>query len=318
MSERPSTLLEAIIARFRDSFGDEFRTDELMGRYTTSGLGGPADFFVTVHSAEQLMEAVMLARKQHIRFWVLGGGSNVLVADAGIRGLVIRNRAREVHFHHNGIGVVLRAESGVNFASLARQSASRGLAGLEWAAGVPGTVGGAVVNNAGTHEGDVAHSLRLATILDSDMQVRDFTPDQLGYQYRSSTLKRSHRGPGDSDRVVLAAEFHLKPAPVDELEAKLATLTERRKNTQPPGASMGCMFKNPAGDHAGRLLDEAGLKGTRMGGAVISPVHANFFVNEKEATAEDVRRLMARAWHVVKEKYDVELEPEVELIGDWG
>ncbi len=314
---RPRTVLDAIVARFRESFGDEFRRNEPLSRHTTSRLGGPADFFVTVHSASELAEAVALASRQHIPYWVLGAGSNVLVSDSGMRGLVIRNQARSISFRHNGQGVILQVESGANISSLARQCASRGLAGLSWAAGIPGTVGGAVVGNAGAHGGDVASTLRSVTILDADLQVRDYLVGDMEYGYRSSALKQAHMGQGETSRVVLMAEFNPQPAPVDELGAKVADIVKHRKETQPPGASMGCMFKNPPQDHAGRLMDQAGLKGTRIGGAQISPVHANFFLGDESATAEDVRQLMAMAWHAVKDAFDVALEPEVELIGDW-
>jgi UDP-N-acetylmuramate dehydrogenase len=304
-------------ARFRESFGDAFRLNEPLSRHTTVGLGGPADFFVTVQSVDELMEAVTLAARQHIPYWVLGAGSNVLVSDAGMRGLVIRNHARSVTFRHDGRGVVLAAESGANLSSLARQCASRGLAGLEWAAGIPGTVGGAVVGNAGAHGGDMAGSLRMANILDTDLKVCDYSVEEMGLGYRSSALKRPQTGQGVSGRVVLAAEFSLRPASVEELEARVEEIVAHRQRTQPAGASMGCMFKNPAGDYAGRLLDQAGLKGARVGGARISPVHANFFVVDESATAEDVRQLMAQAWHSLKDRFGVSLEPEVELIGDW-
>ncbi len=314
---RPRTLLDAIIARFQESFGDAFRQDVALSRYTTSGLGGPADFFVTVRSVEEIIEAVSLARRQHIPYWVLGDGSNVLVSDLGMRGLVIRNRAKAVGFRHNGTGVVVQADSGVNLSSLARRCASRGLDGLTWASGIPGTVGGAVVGNAGAHSGDVAGSLRQVSILDSDLQIRDYRAEEMEYSYRSSVLKASHTGQGETDRVILTAEFNLSPASTSGLERRMAEIVEHRKETQPPGASMGCMFKNPPGDHAGRLMDEAELKGLRIGGAQISPVHANFIISDAETAAEDVRQLMAEAWHTVKDRFGVALEPEVELIGDW-
>lgn len=317
LDRKQRTVYEAIVARFRESFGDSFDVDQPLARYTTAGIGGPADFLVTVRTAEELCEAVILAVRQHIPYWILGAGSNVLVSDTGIRGLVIRNKARQVHYRHNGLGVVLRAESGANLSSLARQSASRGLAGLEWAVGIPGSVGGAVVGNAGAHGSDMARSLRMVTILDMDLKVRDYRPEELGFAYRNSTLKTAHTGEGESSRAALAAEFKLQPSSAEGLETRVAEIVAHRKRSQPPGASMGCMFKNPEGDHAGRLMDEAGLKGTRIGGAEISSVHANFFVNHGDATAEDVRLLMAEAWHIVKDRFDVELEPEVELIGDW-
>lgn len=315
--KRPRTVLEAIIARFRESFDDAFRLNEPLSRYTTVGLGGPADFLLTVRSAAELTEAVTLAARQNIPYWVLGDGSNVLVADSGVRGLVIRNRAVSVTFRHNGLGVILRAESGANLSSLARRCASRGLAGLGWAAGIPGSVGGAVVGNAGAHNGDVASSLRSATVLDRDLQTRNYLASELGFGYRSSVLKRAHTGQGESDRVVLTADFELRPTSVEELEAQIAQFMEHRKQTQPAGASMGCMFKNPPDDYAGRLIDQAGMKEASVGGARISPVHANFVINEGAATAEDVRQLMARAWHAVRENFGIELEPEIELIGDW-
>ena len=317
LKQKPRTVLDAIIARFQESFGEAFRQDVQLSRYTTAGLGGPADFHVTVRSANEMVEAVTLARRQHIPCWVLGDGSNVLVSDLGMRGLVIRNKAKAIAFRHNGLGVVVRAESGVNLSGLARRCASRGLDGLTWAAGIPGTVGGAVVGNAGAHGSDVANSLRQASILDADLQVRDCPAAEMKYGYRSSALKAAHTGQGETDRVVLAAEFNLRPASTAELELRMTEIVEHRKRTQPPGASMGCMFKNPPGDHAGRLMDEANLKGVRIGGAQISTAHANFFVNDDEATAEDVRKLMAEAWHAVKDRFGIALEPEVELIGDW-
>jgi UDP-N-acetylmuramate dehydrogenase len=318
IDHRQRTLHEAIVARFRESFGDTFQVDQPLSRYTTAGIGGPADFLVTVRTAEELSEAVSLAVRQHIPYWILGSGSNVLVSDTGMRGLVIRNRAQQIHYRHDGLGVILRAESGANLSGLARQSVSRGLAGLVWAVGIPGSVGGAVVGNAGAHGSDTARSLRMATILDADLRARDYRPEEMGFAYRSSALKRAHTGHGESGRVVLAAEFKLQSARVEELEARVAEIVAHRTQSQPPGASMGCMFKNPEGDHAGRLMDQAGLKGLRIGGAEISSVHANFFVNHGGASAEDVRRLMAEAWHSVKDRFGVELEPEVELIGDWG
>ncbi len=317
VTDRPRTLLDAIVARFRESFGDEFLLDEPLSRHTSSGLGGPADVFVTVRSVEGLVEAATLAARQAIPFWVLGAGSNVLVSDAGIRGLVIRNRAQGVTFRHDGLGVIAQAESGASLSALVRQCASRGLAGLAWAAGIPGTVGGAVVGNAGAHGSDVASSLRMVRILDADFQARDYEAEQMGFCYRDSALRQGHTGQGHSSRVVLETEFQLRPGSAGEVEAEVARIMTDRKQTQPAGASMGCMFKNPPGDSAGRLMDQAGLKSLRIGGVQVSPIHANFFVATEGATAEEVKKLMAESWYRVRDHCDVELEPEVELIGDW-
>jgi len=197
---------------------------------------------------------------------------------------------------------------------MARQCARRGLSGLEWAAGVPGTVGGAVFGNAGAHGSDVAGTLQMAEILHRRMHgaVRENWPlEDLEFEYRSSVFKRN---PGDV--VILAAQFKLLPGEPDKIQAQMDENAAYRRKTQPSGASMGSMFKNPQGDYAGRLIEAAGLKGTCIGGAEISTVHANFFVNHEDATATDVIKLIRLAQETVIEKFDVELELEIELVGE--
>jgi UDP-N-acetylmuramate dehydrogenase len=196
--------------------------------------------------------------------------------------------------------------------TLARQCIFRGASGLEWAVTVPGTVGGAVFGNAGAHGSEVATNLRLATILQGNGEIRDWSRDDLKLSYRKSALKNGHKG------VVLAAEFELKRGDSEEMQAKVETFVSHRKRTQPPGASIGSMFKNPPGDYAGRLIEAVGLKRARVGGAEISPVHANFFVNRGSAKARDVYTLIALAQSKVREMFGVELELEIELVGDWG
>ena len=302
--------------RFRQAFGDAFQVDVRMSRYTSARVGGPADMFVTVHSASELQTAAELAYTSHVRYMVLGGGSNILVADAGLRGLVIMNRARAVNFRNTGVSVVCTVESGMNLSSLARQCIAKGLGGLEWAVSVPGTVGGAVVGNAGAHGGDMADNLVAATIWEPGLGTRIYSNEEMAYDYRDSVLKREQEQYRPR-RVVLSAELALTPEPVDVLIARADGFTAHRKQTQPGGASMGSMFKNPEHYYAGYLIDAAGLKGFRSGDAYISEKHANFFVNEGEATAEDVRALIAEAWNTVREQFGVELELEVELVGDW-
>jgi UDP-N-acetylmuramate dehydrogenase len=293
---------------------------EPMSRHTTLRIGGPADLFVPIASADALRDVILLARKQGVPHIVLGAGSNVLVSDAGFRGLVILNKARRVDFETvHAPAPRVQAESGVILPSLARECIGRGLAGLEWAVGVPGTVGGAVVGNAGAHGGDIAQSLVSAKILDSDGNVRDWPAQELQFAYRTSRLKLQAAHPESllSRPVVLAAEFELKQATRQELEAKAAELTEKRKRTQPPGASAGSMFKNPPGDYAGRLIEAAGLKGARVGEAEISPVHANFIVNWGAASAADVYALICRAREKVAAQFGVTLELEIQLVGEW-
>jgi UDP-N-acetylmuramate dehydrogenase len=241
----------------------------------------------------------------------LGAGSNVLVSDAGVSGLVVINRAREIVFEQDQR---VYAEAGANLSSLARKCIARGLAGLEWAISVPGTVGGAVVGNAGAHGGDIARDLESATLLALDGAIVEWPVEAFEYDYRDSALKRyaQHERP-----VVLAALFALEQGDPAEMSVQAAAYAARRKATQPPGASMGSMFKNPPGDHAGRLIEAVGLKGTHVGGAQISPIHANFFVNSGGATAADVKSLIDLAQRRVFDRFGVELALEIELLGDW-
>lgn len=311
-----TSVKKSVRERFRQFFGDEYKEDVALSRYTSARVGGPADIFVTVRNVTQLQTAVEMAYAQNVPYTILGGGSNVLVADAGIRGLVILNRARSFKFRNNGFSVVCTVESGMNLSSLARQCIAKGLGGLEWAVSVPGTVGGAVVGNAGAHGGDMADTLIAATVWEPGHGTRIYSNQEMEYAYRDSVLKRE-QGEGEPRRVVLSAELGLKTEEVDVLMARADGFTAHRKQTQPTGASMGSMFKNPEHYYAGYLIDAAGLKGFRSGDASISEKHANFFVNEGNATAEDVRSLIAEAWNTVREQFSVELELEVELIGDW-
>jgi len=213
---------------------------------------------------------------------------------------------------HEGSSPSVWAESGAGLGSLARQAARKGLGGLEWAAGVPGTLGGAVAGNAGAHGGDVAARLQLATILHREKGRQDWTPADLGFAYRESWLKRN---PGQG--VVLSAQLALVPRPEAEIRAEMDTFQAYRRLTQPPGASMGSMFKNPANNSAGRLIEQAGLKGKRIGNAQISPLHGNFFLNLGEARAADVYALIQEARQAVLKTAGIELELEVQLVGEW-
>lgn len=305
-----------LYTQFNEIFGDQFQLNVSLSRYTSARVGGPAEMFVTVKNGAELQTAVELAYTQHIPYFILGGGSNVLVADTGVSGLIIMNKARAVTYRHTGAGVVCTAESGMNLSSLARQCIAKGLGGLEWAVSVPGTVGGAVVGNSGAHGGDMNSTLRAATIWEPGHGPRIHSKEELLYDYRDSTLKQeqAHAAPR---RVVLSAELELAPEPVAVLMARADGFTAHRKQTQPAGASVGSMFKNPPNYYAGYLIEAAGLKGFRIGGSHISEKHANFFVNDNDATAEDIRALLAEAWNSVREQFGVEMELEVELVGDW-
>lgn len=296
----------------RQTFGDAMRTDVSLAPYTSARIGGAADVLIEVRSAVELAEAVRGLWKRGLAFRMLGGGSNVLVADAGVREVVLLNRARSKRFEQADSGPLVWAESGASLGTIARQAAERGWSGMEWAAGVPGTLGGAIVGNAGAHGGDMAGSLIMAEILQQDGRQESWPVERLDYGYRSSVLKRN---PGP---VVLAGTLSLAPSTQEACKARMREFSAQRERTQPPGASMGSMFKNPAGDYAGRLLDEAGLKGLRIGNASISSKHANFFMNEGSASAQDVLSLIEAARQRVKDEFGVTLELEIELVGDWG
>ncbi len=290
--------------------GDKVKENVSLAPYTSARIGGPADILITAESAEELARIVKLLHKHEIDYLMLGGGSNVLVSDRGVRGVVVLNRARGVRFHNGGEPSVT-VESGVIFSNLANRCASRGLAGLEWAATVPGTIGGAVYGNAGAFGGDMAGNLIWAELLTENGREK-FTAEQMGYGYRTSILKRA-----ELDAVVLAAELRLREASKEEAMTNIEQFSAHRKATQPPGASMGSMFKNPSGDYAGRLIEAAGLKGSRVGNAEISPLHGNFFINHGTTRADDIRALIELVIKTVKESQGVELELEIELVGDW-
>ena len=297
----------------RAEFGERIQFDAELARYTAARIGGPADALLTVESAAELARAVGFVWEEGFPFYVLGAGSNVLVSDLGIRGVVILNKAREIRFLTDEVPPQVWAESGANFGVIARMAAQRGLSGLEWAAGIPGTVGGAVFGNAGAHGGDMAGNLVWADLVVRGKGVQRWQLEKMDYAYRTSALKRS---PGSA--VVIAAQMKLETAAKEEIEARMEQYLNHRKKTQPPGASMGSMFKNPPGDYSGRLIEAAGLKGTSVGEAEISSLHANFFVNRGRASAADVRELIELAHSTVAEKFGVDLELEIELLGEWN
>jgi UDP-N-acetylmuramate dehydrogenase len=303
--------MTAPVDLLRARLGDTVKENVPLAPYTSARIGGPADIFITADTAAELIRVVSLLWKLGLPFTILGGGSNVLVSDKGVRGVVVMNRAKGVKFHA-GDQPSVTAESGVVFSNLANRCASRGLTDLEWAATVPGTVGGAVYGNAGAFGGDMAGNLISAELLTGKGRER-FSVEQMGYGYRTSVLKR-----GEIKGIILSAELGLHNSTKDDVTVKIQQFSAHRKATQPPGASMGSMFKNPPGDYAGRLIDASGLKGTRIGNAEVSPMHGNFFINHGNTRAADIRALIEKVQKTVKEKQGVDLELEIEFIGDWN
>jgi len=297
--------------KLESAFGDKLQKDVLLAPFTAARIGGAADGFIVVESAAQLENTANMLWEIPVPFMILGGGANVLISDSGVRQVVVLNRARHIEIKETERSVF--AESGANFGTLARKVSSRGFTGFEWAAGIPGTVGGAVYGNAGAHGSDVADNIIMATILHPTEGKQQLSPSELGFAYRSSVLKREEK-----DSVILSACFSFEISTLPATKTLLREFSEQRKRSQPPGASMGSMFKNPPGDFAGRLIEKAGLKGTQKGEVQISPLHANFFINKGGGSAKDVLSLIKLAQQKVEEKFGIELVLEIELVGDWN
>jgi UDP-N-acetylmuramate dehydrogenase len=303
---------EAALEALDKAFAGRIQRNASMTGFTAARIGGTADVLITASSADELAETVNTLWDWEVPFRVLGSGSNVLISDQGIREAIVLNRARGIRFDVGGDDPVVEAESGAMLGSIARRAAEKGLSGLEWAVNIPGTLGGAVVGNAGAFDGDIAGNLQVAEILQQGIGVQQWSADQLEFGYRESWMKHH---PGVA--VVLKVILRLSTSTPEETQAKMKAIVSQRQQTQPAGASIGSMFKNPEGDFAGRLIDAAGLKGTKNGGAQISPMHANFFINLGGASAADVLELIRIARTKVREMFDIELDLEIELIGDW-
>ncbi|GIV64916.1 MAG: UDP-N-acetylenolpyruvoylglucosamine reductase [Bellilinea sp.] len=307
-----SPLSNLPINELREQFGERLQENVRLANYTAARVGGPADALLVVNSADELEKAVKTLWEWNVPFLILGGGANVLVSDRGYHGVVLLNRAHTIKIHAQSEPPTVWAESGANLGMIARQAALRGLSGLEWANTVPGTLGGAIYGNAGAFGGDMQGNLLMAEILHPQEGKQTWPAEKFGYEYRSSVLKRS-----GTKAVILSATLKLERSTPQAVKEKMDEFSIRRKQTQPPGASLGSMFKNPPGDYAGRLIEAAGLKGMRVGGVQVSPVHANFFINTESATASDYRQLIEKVRKTVEEKFGVQLELEVELVGEW-
>jgi UDP-N-acetylmuramate dehydrogenase len=283
------------------------RADEPLARHTSFRIGGPADVLVVPETPAELAAAVRVAAAHGAPVTLLGGGSNMLVGDGGVRGVVVKLGRGFGRVAWDGTSGV--AGAAVQLGRLARAAAERGLAGLEFAEGIPGTVGGALFMNAGAYGGELAPVVAAVDGIDGG-ELRRLERGDLGFAYRRTALP-----PGF---VVTAMRFALRPDAAEAVQARMEQARTRRVASQPHGsANAGSIFKNPPGDFAGRLVEAAGLKGTRVGGARISERHANFIVNDGTARATDVQALMQQAQRVVWERSGVWLEPEVRLVGSW-
>jgi UDP-N-acetylmuramate dehydrogenase len=306
--------------------------NEPLAKYTAWRIGGPARFFASAITTDELVEALAWAREREAPAFLLGGGTNMLVRDAGYDGLVLRFRSQELRVEDAGDTGRAWIAAGAPMAGTVRKLAAQGWGGLQWAEGLPGTIGGAVYGNAGCYGGDVAATLARAWLL-VDNKIEEWPVERLGYGYRTSALKRTKdEKPKTKDEasatsplalghwslvnpIVLAAEFNIYRADPRELAAQMERTAAERKGKTPVGSSCGSVFKNPPGDSAGRLIEATGLKGTRVGGAEIAQKHANYIVNCGGASSDDVLRLVALARERVAKEFGIELELEIQLVG---
>ena len=283
--------------------------DEPMKKHTTFRIGGPADYFVTPESREEIQAIVELCKKEEIPYSVIGNGSNLLVGDKGIRGLVI-----EVGAQMNAVevqGNILRAQAGALLSQVAAKAAAAGLGGMEFAAGIPGSMGGAVTMNAGAYGGEMKDVIRQVTVLTPECEQKVLSREELDLSYRHSCIPKNHF-------LVLEAELSLTPAPEQEIRAKMAELREKRVEKQPlEYPSAGSTFKRPEGYFAGKLIMDTGLRGFSVGGAQVSEKHCGFVINKGGATAKDVQLLMKEVADRVEERFGVRLEPEVKMLGEF-
>ena len=287
-----------------------------LSRFTAARLGGPADLLYIAKDPgyRDLLPLLDQAWARGLPVTVIGGGANLLIADRGIRGLTIINRATAIRHEPEGESATLSASSGTSLIRLTRYCQEHGLAGMEWAIAVPGTVGGAAVNNAGAHGGDIAGSLQRVLIVEPDAAGRWIPASELGYAYRDSRLKRRD----DRRFFVARAQFRLGRDEPEAIQGRMDDYSAYRRRTQPPGASLGSIFKNPPGDYAGRLIEAAGLKGVSCGAAQVSPLHANFFVNRSpDASASDYLALIKLVRQRVAQRFGICLELEIQALGEW-
>lgn len=282
--------------------------EEPMSRHTTMQVGGPAAMLAEPRSIRELVSLVYLAGKNNFRCMVMGRGSNLIFLDEGYRGLVVKTNP-----HYAGVylddGGVIRAEAGALLSRVANVAAENGLTGLEFAQGIPGTVGGALCMNAGAYGGEMAPLVQRTCYMDEKAQIHMLAADDHAFGYRTSLFKQK---PGS---VVLYTELKLAPGDQAEIRAKMEEYAARRKEKQPLDLpSAGSVYKRPEGQYAGELIERCGLKGCRIGGAMVSPKHAGFIVNCGGATAEDVIRLMEHIEQTVLDQTGVELEREVRVV----
>lgn len=297
--------MQELAERLKAAGVGKVRANEALARHTTLKVGGPADLLVEPDSIEALKQTIHLVKEAGVPWRVIGRGSNLLVDDTGIAGVTIRLGRGLAKLDVNGEEVTVGA--GYPFVALSAVISKKGLAGLEFASGIPGSVGGAVYMNAGAHGSDVSKILKQAQILFADGTVRWLSNAEMAYSYRTSILQTQ---PG----ICVAAIFQLEEGDPKEIFAEMKAFKDYRRRTQPFDRCCGSVFRNPLPEHSGQLIEDAGLKGTKIGDAQVSELHGNFIINTDHATADDVFRLITLIKEEIYEKYEIDLHTEVERI----
>ncbi len=336
--------VEITYKKLQPHFQKRVRLNEPTARHCTFGVGGPADVWVSLDSSRELIDLVRMCSEEQWPLLLVGNGTNILFADAGVRGIVARivldNYTIEDHGDNTAF---LVAEAGVSWPRLLNELTALGWGGLEFGPGIPGTLGGGVISNAGAHNSDLGEVLNWIEVLDargasttqdgvSVPMIRRYLHDEIDLSYRHSRFRARRRIGFDTQgypivpprdliepsEIILQLGIRLRQEDPEKLRATIEEYKRHRKMTQPPQKSAGSVFKNPPGDYAGRLIDQAGLKGKTHGKAQISKRHANFIVNLGGASAADIVALIVEARNHVHEQFGVDLELEVELRGEWG
>lgn len=301
---------EYILARLEQIAGKEnVLTDEPMRQHTTFRIGGPADFFVTPLLAEQIVQILDVCRREAVPYYIIGNGSNLLVGDGGVRGVVI-----QIYKKYNAIqieGTRIKAQAGAMLSAVSRRAEEAQLTGLEFASGIPGTVGGAAVMNAGAYGGEMKNVLAAAKVLTSEGEIRTISAEEMKLGYRTSVFK-------EKDYIVLDVILELQKGDGEQIRATMEELKERRVSKQPlEYPSAGSTFKRPEGYFAGKLIQDAGLRGYRVGNAQVAEKHCGFVINRGDATAKEVMQLIREVQQKVKEEFQVNLETEVKFMGEF-
>lgn len=301
---------QEIRQQFCELLGEErVLVEEPMDRHTTFRIGGPADYFLIPETYEQIQKILEICRREELPYFILGNGSNLLVSDQGYRGVII-----QTFRNFSGVtvdGNKIHAASGALLSAIAAAAKNASLTGFEFAGGIPGTLGGAVVMNAGAYGGEMKDVLEEVTVMDQEGQIRILKVDELEMGYRTSIIKKA-------GYLVLEAVIALEPGDQERIKERMRELTEQRTSKQPlEYPSAGSTFKRPEGYFAGKLIMDCGLRGYRVGGAQVSEKHCGFVINTGGATAQDVRTLMQNVSDKVFEKYGVTLEPEVKFLGEF-